>query len=703
MRNMSRQAPFVAAAVVVAVAIAGCGAGGGNGSSSTPASGVVTVYPGTASVPAGEQVQVQFTAYLASQPSATFTWSVSSGSGNGTIDANTGIYTPPTSVPSPAAVRITATDTAATNEIGTATITITAAQGVTVTPAALAVPAGATQVFSASVSGNPVTPTWEVNGTAGGDAVHGMITTNGQGQGIYTAPMTPPPSGTTTITAVSGADTGTASVTVVFSNSSLSGPYAFSYSGSDASGLGGSAAPLAVAGSFTANPTAGSISGIEDYNSGGAVTVALGVPVSGSYVVNPDGSGTAILNNAATLAGTEAWQFTLGAGASGQPARSAILVRFDATATGSGSIDQQNTSQLSSLASVSGNYVFGLSGVDSALYPLQFAGVFNANAGNIPVNSAEEDINDGGIATPFNSPDLSLHGSYLLDSNNLGSGRGYITLLNTSGQYACSCQFAFYMVDSTHLKMVEIDRSALLSGDMFAAPNTTPGTYASTSLNGHYAFTLGGADLSRGLAYAQGGVFVANGSGGITGGVLDANDGGGTRLGQSLAATSYTVDANLGRIALPLAVGSTTTSFAAYAASNGSVEMISLDPNLMDSGSAFLQTSAAAPQGAFALNFSGVVNSGGSEEDVAGQLAAPSGTAPTGNLAINNSGSLLSGVPMGDASTIGPPDSNGRGTATVATHAATYPLAYYTVDGNNVLVFETDKSRTLTGTLTKQF
>jgi len=681
--------------------MSGCGGGSsGGGSSTPPANGVVTVYPGAVSVPAEAQTQVQFSAFLASQPTATFTWSVS-GSGNGTIDASTGLYTPPTSVPSPATVTITATDAAATSEIGTATITLTAAQGVTVSPAALSIPAGSTQIFSASVSGAAVTPTWEVDGVAGGNSTDGTITTNGQGQGVYVAPLTPPSGGFVTITAVSGGNTGTATPLVVFSDASLSGSYAFSYSGGDSSGN-----PIAAAGSFTTNPATGGISGIEDYNSDGNTTVALALPVSGSYQVNPDGSGSAILNNVATINGTEGWQFTLGAGVSGGASHHALLVRFDTSATGSGAIDQQNTAELNSLSSISGNYVFGISGVDDSgsLEPIQFAGIFNADgAGNIPVNYAEEDINDDGNTT-LNAPDLSLHGTYQLDTGNPGSGRGYLTLANTSSVYLCDCQFSFYMVDSTHLKVVEIGSNdgELLSGDVYAAPNTARGAYALGNLSGSYAFTLGGASTSG--AFAQGGVFTSNGAGGITGGVVDTNNAGANRLNQSVTSSTYAVDTSLGRIALPLTYGNTTSNYAAYVGSNGLLEMISLQDNFLDSGNGYLQTSTTAPQGAFALNLSGIVNSsGGYEQDVAGQISVPASSSPTGNLFINSSGELAAGTPLGASSTVVAPGSAGRGTASIASHLATYPVVYYTIDGNTVLLMESDGSRTMTGVLSRQY
>lgn len=85
---------------------------------------------------------------------------------------------------------------------------------VTVTPASATVSPGATKQFLDTVTGTTNTAvTWQVNGTAGGNATVGTITT----AGLYTAPSTIPNPATVTVTAVSAAnaaDSGSASVTV---------------------------------------------------------------------------------------------------------------------------------------------------------------------------------------------------------------------------------------------------------------------------------------------------------------------------------------------------------------------------------------------------------------------------------------------------------------------------------------------------------
>lgn len=681
----------VAVAVTGLAALAACG--GNNGTPIPPvpppnAAGPVEIFPGTISVPLNGQVH--YTAFLPGTPAAKFTWSVS-GTGNGSIDANSGIYVAPTSVPNPATATITATATG--GQTGTATINITAAQGVAVSPAGIAVPAGGQQPFAATVGGALVTPTWQVNGTTGGDGAHGTITVNG----VYTAPLSPPPGGSTTITAVSGANAGTATVTVVFSSTSLNGPYAFSYGGTDSGG------PLAVAGRFTGNSTAGTLSGLEDYNSLKLKTPAQAQPISGTFVIYPDGSGSATVMDSATIGGNETWQFALTPGPQGGASQHVLMLRFDSTATGSGTMDQQNPNQLT-LSAIARNYAFGLGGFDPSAKPLQMVGKFKADGfGNIPLNFAVEDINDGGTNT-LSAADTTLNGTYFLDPNFPGTGRGIMTLINTSTQFPGTLNFTFYMVDGTHLKLVENDLNAFLAGDCFSGPNTN-GSFLPSILNGNYAFTLGGG-TSAGSPFAEGGIFATTTSGSIPGGVLDSNSGGSPALAQMISASSYTVDPNFGRITLPLSVNSKTLNFAAYTTTIGTLEIIGLNTDSSTSGEGFPQTSTGPVTGTFALNLSGVTS--GSKtfagQNVLGEVQVSSSlNTISGSLNVNNAGSVTSGAALESTSTISAADANGRGTASLVTSAGTFGVVYYVVTPGTVLQLGSDGSRVNLGIEILQF
>jgi uncharacterized protein (DUF1800 family) len=86
----------------------------------------------------------------------------------------------------------------------------------TVTPATATLQGGTSQTFTAKTSdGSTPTLNWAVNGTSGGSAATGTITS----AGVYTAPQFPPTSNTVTVSATSKADsTMTASSAVTLNN-----------------------------------------------------------------------------------------------------------------------------------------------------------------------------------------------------------------------------------------------------------------------------------------------------------------------------------------------------------------------------------------------------------------------------------------------------------------------------------------------------
>jgi len=570
-----------------------------------------------------------------------------------------------------------------------------------------------------------------VNNIVGGDGLHGLIDSNGS----YTAPLTPPPGGSTTITAISGTGSstlsGTATAAITFSNESLNGFYAFSYKGSGSKGF------LAAAGSFIAQGSTGAsgqiFGGVEDVFTTGSSSAAHS-QFTGTFAVNPDGSGSATLPNSVM------WAFTLVSNATGGSARHALLIRFDAAGTGSGTLDAQNPALLTASA-FSGNYAFGLSGIDGSGNPLSLAGRFFADGvGLIPLGSGVQDINDNGKSTlsltssgtttstagtvSTSTADTTLQGSFVMDATVPTSGRGTVTLSSTNTSVfanGVSVQLAFYIVDNTHLKVVEVDNTAGLAGDFYSAANTpSDGAFTSTSAfpPGSYAFAVEGTSSNG--AYASGGIFntaaTSSGSSGNVTGVLDINNGAiDIQMDSSITSTSFSIDPSFGRIALPITANGVTRNFAGYTAAyntiNGPVqfiELIELDTNVTASGFAYPQNGTASPiSGAYALSLAGVSGpkNGATEEDILGQISTIGTTSLSGALNINNfAASLLTPhTPLTSATSVITPTSNGRGTATVGTNAATYSLAYYVIDASTALVLETDGAHVTTGMLLKQY
>jgi hypothetical protein len=677
-------------------------------SNTTP--NAVTIYPGTASIAVSQTVQ--FKAFLPSAPTGNFTWSVS-GSSNGSISSN-GLYTAPSSVPSPSTVTITATSSTSSSLLGTATINIAAAQGVQLSPAAVAIAAGSTQSFGATSSGSAVNAQWEVNGTLGGDNIHGTIDSNGN----YTAPLTPPPGGATTITAINNNSSGTASVTVFYSALSLNGPYAFSYTGTDGSGF------LAVAGSFKAQGSAGTITnGVENTVSFDSNASTSPTQFTGSFTVNPDGSAAVSLSNSVKL------QLTLVSNQLGRPVQQAPLIRFDTGATGSGTINAQTTSLFTSSA-LSGNYVFGASGLDPHGTPIAIAGRLSADSqGNIPLNAAEEDINYGGTNTE-SAADISLQGSFALDPTyGTTNGLGTLTFTSTDSTILVNTtttfKFAFYLVDNTHLKLIEIDSNFRMAGDVYSGANTSPigsFTAAKSIPAGAYAFTMGGV-ANNTDPYAVGGAVLVNSTSSSVSGFGDLNSGGNVQSDAQVT-SGITTDTGFGRLTMSLSftgTGTLGTSHntlnvmgyrGAYTTPTGQqgevIELIELDGNEVALGAAYPQSSSNVLSGEYTFNLSGIsdVKSNPVEQDVVGQITA-SNSALAGALNVNNfsKGATASAAPLTSGTTLVSPDSNGRGTMTLdttASNAGTFSIVYYNSD-DGILLFDADGGRVAVGIMNKQF
>jgi hypothetical protein len=694
---------LLAFAIVCALTLAACG--GGSGSSTVTS---VAITPTTATVAINGTTQFVATVNLTNSTTATststvVTWEVNGVAGGstatGTIvpsttDLQVGIYTAPGVVPSTnnGQVNITAvapqnpnstssTTTSTTITSNTAVVTIGVGAGLAITELTTSVPAGATHQYAATLNGlNDPNATWTVSSTNGGD-----VGTINSLSGLYTAPDFPPPGGTVTITATDPTVNApaTATAAIVYSNHSLAGPFAFSYSGSDAGGF------FAAAGSFVADGQGNITSGVEDVDSF-LVGVSTGLQFTGTYVVGPDGRTTASVN---TGHGVATWQFALTTN------QHAMMIRFDTNNTGSGTIDQQNLNDLTTSPTVvMGPYAFSASGTDATFKPMALAGEFTSNgSGGVPAAGSMIDVNDDGtVATQ--SP--SVNGSYALDSGNAGTGRGTLTLPSTN---ATQLQFAFYVIDSTHLHIVEIDSNAFLAGDVY--------TGASGGFSGTYVFTAGGnSSTSATSAYAEGGAFVSSGSGSITGGAIDVNSAGTVTTNTTISTTPYSVNGTTGRIGLTLG----SSEFAVYQAANGTAVMVEIDSTAVATGLAYPQVTAdasavpAAGSFAFVLGGQGLFHqaAGATQPDAEGQLTLSSTAFSGGNFDINNINAVFKMDPVNITnSTIATPSSNGRGTVSLEGQNpdVTYKLIYYLIDGNTALLFDQDPTRVAIGSVARQF
>jgi len=738
------------ALVLSAICIsASCGGGKGSGSTTITS---VTISPTSITVPLN--TTTTFTAVVnlsnstTTSSNVTISWEVNGAAGGNIATLGSIVpladnqlqatYTAPSTIPTTTVSGVTQVGQVVVTAVATQTntsssgsgtpptvtsnngiVTVGAGSGLTVSPPSPSVPAGATQQFTALLNGlTDTSAKWSV--TPSGDAsVYGSVDANG----LYTAPLTPPPGGTVTVTATDPAANApaTATVSITYSDHSLTGPYAFSYTGNDSQGF------LAVAGSLVTNGNGHITSGVEDMSS--FLTGVKTVQINGSsstYVIGPDGRGTASIT---TNLGQNTWDFVVTSPGHAQ------ITRFDTNATGGGSMDQQSLDALSATPSlINGPYVFSLLGADASFNPLGLAGKFTADgAGNIPHSASIIDVNDNGIASgTVTTSDTTLQGSYQFDTVFTGTGRGTLTLTsNATGGSTKPRVYVFYAVDTpnspnliTRLHLLEIDSNAFVAGDMFSAP---AGPAALTA--GNYAFTGGGdvmVPVSGGSptlgAYASGGIFTSGGSGTITGGKFDANAGGTYNGGVAInSCSSYTTDATTGRIDLKIFTGNgacptppnaSLNEYALYLTSQGTAVLLEIDANALSTATAYQQaTSGALTAGSLAVGFVGQGvfhnNSALYQPNASGQITVGStGSVTDGTLDINTFGTTAGDDPVTASGTsLGAPDSTGRGTGTivVSSPSSTFKIIYYLIDDNTALFLDQDTTPIAIGIVLRQF
>jgi len=278
----------------------------------------------------------------------------------------------------------------------------------------------------------------------------------------------------------------TLTISEVLVNSDLSGNYAFLVSGYDAGGRN-----FMAAGSFYAQ--AGAITGgTMDINDAGTVQPATGF--SGSYSIGANGLGTMSLIPAGR---TFAVSFV--PSSNGNSVQNANLIEFDNTGDQASGVLLQQTTSVFSTALTSGNYAFGFSGSGTTGLRYGLAGAFTASAGSF--SNGMLDFDDGGTL-PTTSPASFTVAAF--NAPNASSGRGTMAF-SIAGQ---AFNYAFYVVNTTQVLVIEIDQAAIVSGNIllqsgsFGAASLTNGVFETTALP------------SAGTALSQLGVLTTDGSGG---------------------------------------------------------------------------------------------------------------------------------------------------------------------------------------------
>src|SRR6516225_6011616 len=275
----------------------------------------VSISPTPASVVVGNSQL--FLATVTNAINVAVTWQVNSipGGDQGTIGSiGGGVYFAPAVVPNPNSVTITAVSVADPSKSASATVTILPGVAISVSPFVARVLFSGTQQFNATVQNTGNTSvTWDVNGTQGGNATVGTISSSG----LYSAPTNGTELTWVIITATSVADpTKKAGVTAVLTidsaaNSKLNGQYAFHFEGF-VTDPQVTAYPYLQLGSFDAdgagNVTAGTADSYQGASNKGSAYLTTATTITGAYTVRPDNRGTLLLvQNTPWVMGSAPW------------------------------------------------------------------------------------------------------------------------------------------------------------------------------------------------------------------------------------------------------------------------------------------------------------------------------------------------------------------------------------------------------------
>lgn len=494
-----------------------------------------------------------------------------------------------------------------------------------------------------------------------------------------------------------------------FSLASLNGTYAFSMSGTDnTQGLS-----ISRIGSFHADGQGNITMAIEDVNDAGSFsTFNFTAAPASNYTMSSNGRGVLTLSHPDVVNPSVADIFTFSIAL--DSTSGGLMIETDGSSTMSGNFRLQTI--ISTFATA---YAFDVSGVDLGnSTSASFIGQFTTN-GVSGITGGEMDLNDG--ASPSGAIALQP-GTITLDATNFSNfGRGTMTLSTTLNSQILNLSYIFYVVDASHLVLVENDTVAATSGSAIAQ-TAVPTTVA--AFPGSFVFAVGGAAISQGVfgSLARAGRFTSDANGNITNLSLDEDFSGGVNAfpkGGGFSNVTLTIDAaGSGRGALNFTDVTRNQPFqyVFYMASATQGFIQDDSPNVVADGSITAQSgtfTAASMAGSYAINWSGVNLANGFEEDFVGVI--PVSSASSNNISGGvldftelGDGKIFTGIPVnglltlqGDG-TLGGAQGNALQLTTSQTPSTTFNFRAYLVNANTLIVVGVDSGRVVIGTAVRQ-
>lgn len=442
----------------------------------------------------------------------------------------------------------------------------------------------------------------------------------------------------------------------------------------------------------------------------GTLATKLDAVTDGSYFLGPDGRGIITIktnDQAIGISGTETFNFVYLSTSQG------FITQTDSTASASGTMDLQTN-----VAGLSGGYAFVASGMD-VLNGVQtaFGGVFNVDSPN--TISGAGSISDQNLAGTL-TQNQPLSGTV---SNPDSFG---VVTIDLAPAFALGpIEFLGFIVDSTHIKLIETDNvggvGTSSTAGLAIAQGTATGTFKGvSSFSGTYVYGLLGEDVSSGIpsTMTSVGMFTADGAGNLSNGFTDTflqsncveknciQDGiPGAQVSTAFGGTYAMALNGIGRNRVipgmfsspPSPVFRTLLIF--YLTGNGNPALVlgggdlSSTQNYPSLGIGIAYPRANAPftlNGTYGLT---LTQQNGTESDAIAELSA---TASSGTLSGILDNDVVSDTPF--SGTFGDPGPTGRfaaaltGTAFEFTSPATSSFAaeFYAIDSGHGFLVETD-------------
>ncbi|MGA7503171.1 MAG: hypothetical protein WA859_00195 [Candidatus Sulfotelmatobacter sp.] len=493
----------------------------------------------------------------------------------------------------------------------------------------------------------------------------------------------------------------TTSVTITGYAGNLKGKYVFETHGEDANGI------YQLAGVLVLDGNGNVTSGEQTHND---PLMSVSDPITGgSYYIGQDGRGTLTINTADQNIGQLGIEnLALEIISNSQ----ALIGTLDDNSnpnlpqsfeTSLGTLDLQT-----SAAAPTGGYAFVMNGLDIDNSTMGMGGVFNIDSTNAISGAgsvADQDDSYTGVVT---------EGSTLSGTLTAPDSFGSLKFNLTTG-FAPSMQFTGYIVDSTHIKLIESDNAGAGSGfgttaGVAIGQGAARGTFTSNSaFAGTYVFNIEGEDQSQfPVSLASYGQFTADSSGNLNDGY---NDEVGSNWGVSVSDSftgTYTLDASgTGRIdsTINYSINGPGPELIFYLTGSGNPPLVlDADDNSNSLFSGSIGMGLVHPQAAPPFSFGGRYGVEFADENNGGTL-----NTATGQAAANNSGGTLSGyvdtnfsfTPEPDfalTGTFGSIPTTGRFTGTLfntlfpspTNVPSTISVAYYPVDDDLIFFIETD-------------